>query len=605
MAATDKLLNDRYQFLQVLGQRDSSDTILVQDLSLSPPRPCVIQPLRGVGLGDESVELALHLAQLCQHPQLPTLLDSFLQGQQLYGVFEWKAGQTLEQILAIEGIFSPEKLRQFLVEALDILKWIHGQRFFHGDLNPHNFRYCTSGESAQKQLVLVNFMTLQPYLKGIKSFMQDTASDPEYAAPEQLRGQVFCTSDLYSLGVIGMHLITDLSPFDLYDPLNSQWAWRSYLHWNTTDGLIPSQRASLLELLEQLALPSPLERLQSAEVALQHLQQIQIQPSEPQLKRSQSITALQPALPTIPSWKSYAVLSLHERQPLNITLAIHLLGSLFACAGNHCRIHLWQLPEGASLGVLQTDSPIRSITFISDLLLTGSKDGTLQGWNLDKRVPDIQFQGHSQAITALTVSPDGQILLSGSADKTLRVWDIATQKLLATLTGHRLSITTIAYSPSQSLAATASLDSTIRLWDLQTHQQIAQFTAHTRAVRALAFHPSGQWLASGGDDNVIHLWDIISCQKVFTLSVHAWNVSGLLFTADGQQLISSSWDKTIKFWNFSPDAIASMDERFQPCFSLEGHEDSIMAIALSSDQQILISASKDCILRLWCKRQLC
>jgi serine/threonine protein kinase len=51
----------------------------------------------------------------------------------------------------------------------------------------------------------------------------------EYAAPEQVRGKAVFASDLYSLGVTCLHLLTQMSPFDLYDCSENAWIWRSYL----------------------------------------------------------------------------------------------------------------------------------------------------------------------------------------------------------------------------------------------------------------------------------------------------------------------------------------------------------------------------------------
>lgn len=50
----------------------------------------------------------------------------------------------------------------------------------------------------------------------------------EYVAPEQARGKTVFASDLYSLGVTCIHLLTNRSSFDLID-LNNQWIWEEYL----------------------------------------------------------------------------------------------------------------------------------------------------------------------------------------------------------------------------------------------------------------------------------------------------------------------------------------------------------------------------------------
>jgi serine/threonine protein kinase len=52
---------------------------------------------------------------------------------------------------------------------------------------------------------------------------------PEYVAPEQARGQSAFASDLYSLGVTCIHLLTQMPPFDLLDGRKDIWVWRRYI----------------------------------------------------------------------------------------------------------------------------------------------------------------------------------------------------------------------------------------------------------------------------------------------------------------------------------------------------------------------------------------
>ena len=48
-------------------------------------------------------------------------------------------------------------------------------------------------------------------------------------APEQLRGKALPASDIYSLGVTCIYLLTGISPFDLFDVSEDTWVWRDYL----------------------------------------------------------------------------------------------------------------------------------------------------------------------------------------------------------------------------------------------------------------------------------------------------------------------------------------------------------------------------------------
>ncbi|MGL6284430.1 MAG: SUMF1/EgtB/PvdO family nonheme iron enzyme, partial [Microcoleaceae cyanobacterium] len=51
----------------------------------------------------------------------------------------------------------------------------------------------------------------------------------QYCSPEQARGKPIFASDLYSLGVTCIYLLTLVEPFQLFDISENDWVWRDYL----------------------------------------------------------------------------------------------------------------------------------------------------------------------------------------------------------------------------------------------------------------------------------------------------------------------------------------------------------------------------------------
>lgn len=233
------LLKERYRAIKLIGQGGFGITFLAVDED-KPSKPrCVIKQFfpqaQGTNTVQKAVELfnqeAVRLDELGLHPQIPELLAYFTQDDRQYLVQEFIDGQNLAQELQQQGTFNETQIRQLLNDLLPVLQFVHEHQVIHRDIKPENIIRRTS----DRQLVLVDF--------GASKFATGTAllrtgtsiGSPEYVAPEQLRGKAVFSSDIYSLGATCIHLLTQVSPFDLYDISEDAWVWRQYLRSPVSD----------------------------------------------------------------------------------------------------------------------------------------------------------------------------------------------------------------------------------------------------------------------------------------------------------------------------------------------------------------------------------
>ncbi|MGV0023915.1 protein kinase domain-containing protein [Phormidesmis priestleyi] len=229
-------LNDRYRAIRLIGQGGFGRTLLVIDESpLSQPY-CVVKQFfpQQQGNTEKAAELfrqeAQRLGALGTHPQIPKLLEFFEEDQRQYLVQEFIDGRNLAQELTEHGAFNEAQIRQLLLDILPILQFIHAHQVIHRDIKPENI----VRRSSDRKLVLVDFGAAKYTSETTLGKTGTMIGSAAYTAPEQVRGKAIYASDLYSLGVTCIHLLTEMSPFELFDSGENKWVWQHYVKKSAT-----------------------------------------------------------------------------------------------------------------------------------------------------------------------------------------------------------------------------------------------------------------------------------------------------------------------------------------------------------------------------------
>ena len=147
------------------------------------------------------------------------------QEQQLYLVQEYIDGENLAEELAENGVWNETDIRELLNGILPVLKFVHDNNVIHRDIKPENIIKTRNTQT----FVLVDFGAAK-YITGTALLKTGTIIGvPNYASDEQSIGKAIFASDLYSLGLTCLHLLTNVNPWDLYDGNEGKWIWRNYL----------------------------------------------------------------------------------------------------------------------------------------------------------------------------------------------------------------------------------------------------------------------------------------------------------------------------------------------------------------------------------------
>ncbi|MCY7345604.1 MAG: protein kinase [Pyrinomonadaceae bacterium] len=146
-----------------------------------------------------------------EHPNIAHLVDGGTTSDGLpFFVMEYVEGETIIEYAKRENLAFEEKLNLFR-EVCAAVSFAHQNLVVHRDLKPSNILVTKDGKAK-----LLDF--------GIaKLFKSETAAEtvtqiqiftPEYASPEQVRGEKLTTAtDIYSLGAILYELLTGARPY--------------------------------------------------------------------------------------------------------------------------------------------------------------------------------------------------------------------------------------------------------------------------------------------------------------------------------------------------------------------------------------------------------
>jgi WD40 repeat protein len=574
-------VKSRYQLLTLLSSGALSKTFLAMDEVGEVARKCAIAQLKYTSESIVDFELSnsekLTIAKVNQAGFLPKFIDIFIENRKLYIVTEFIEGNNLKEVLATQAIFNESQIWKLLNDLLPTLNWLHQCNLIHQNVKPTNI-IKIAGD--RYKLLTPNLSQLFP--EACARLCLNSLVSPEYSAPEQLKGESVFASDLYSLGITCIYLLTGIKPFDLFDSVNKCWIWQDYLTTKIS--------GELERIINKLIHNDLQQRFSSVAEVLKAIN------TDPLVylvaKQQDKIVGSGNG-----EWHCVNTLQLEKTlaDPIN-SIALNPQDNLIAAGRDDKNIELWSLTDRSKISVLQGHiSAVRSVIFIPNgrAIASASDDKTVKIWDVETGREIVTLLGHNNSVRSIVYSPCGHFVASGSWDKTIKIWSVETFTEICMIPAHKLQINAIAFSPNGKLLASVSSDRTVKLWDISTIESLklrCTLTGHTWSVSTLAFHPTQLILASGSDDNTIKVWNYESGDLSRTINGHSRTVSSLQFTPDGKYLISASWDDRIKLWEV---------ESGLEIVSLLGESTGINCAIASRNSQTIFTAGKDRTIKIW------
>ncbi|WP_019506001.1 serine/threonine-protein kinase [Pleurocapsa sp. PCC 7319] len=233
------MLNNRYRIIKTLGRGGFGETYLTEDTHMPSGRKCVLkqlkpivkQPKTPLWMKERFQREAAILEELGENSnQIPQLYAYFSEDGKFYLVQEWIEGLTLDQYWEREGNLHRDEVRQILLQLLPVLNYVHSRRIIHRDIKPENI-ILRQGDNLP---FLIDFGAVKEAMateinQNSNSTYSASIGTPGYMSSEQAAGRPIYSSDLYSLGLTAIFLLTGKSPNELEtNPRTGEIIWQEH-----------------------------------------------------------------------------------------------------------------------------------------------------------------------------------------------------------------------------------------------------------------------------------------------------------------------------------------------------------------------------------------
>jgi WD40 repeat protein len=220
----------------------------------------------------------------------------------------------------------------------------------------------------------------------------------------------------------------------------------------------------------------------------------------------------------------------------------HLLAS---GGGDDATVRLWDVDTHQPVGQPLTGptNGVHGVAFSPDgNTLASCGYGTVQLWNTISLQPGgPPMAAPSEDLWHLSFSPDNSHLATGGSN--LRIWNLDGGRS-SVQTGHTDSVSGVAYSPDGQRLATGSRDKTLRIWSTGVRPPMT--SSSLSSVESLAFSPDGRRIAAAGSS--VHIWDAETGETVGP-AIDVRNPDTIAFSPSGRTIVTGSFDGGPQIWD--------------------------------------------------------
>lgn len=576
----------RFEILRRLGSGGHGvvflayDSILSRFIALKVPKPEVLfdPSMRRRFLAEGMT------AAVLMHPNIVTVFESNEVGSICYLAQDYVPGPSLSSWLkAHPGPVAPRIASAFILQLAEALSHAHDHGILHRDIKPGNILLAPNDLANS----LEGLSRYSPKLAdfGIAKIIEGNNDNthsgsilgtPAYMPPEQALGrnsELCWASDIYSLGAVFYELLVGKPAYRGENGLKllHEIARHEPESTRKSNPAIPRD----LDAVCMKCLSHELsDRYANAHAFVDDLRHFL--EGRPVSARPQTI------LSAASRWSRRNPVTALLTAVTALSLVIMLIGSLWYNARlNESLLLVQQHAQDLNLRTealrrrVYADDLIQAAEAWHDgnvgeahcrLLECNPKHGetdlrSFPYWMLSHAIQNsshiIDTISRGALAAPLAVNADSQTFLCGEADGVVRIRSLPDGHLQHELQGHTsaaVNSLNLSTGAEHSLAVVADNDGAVSLWNLKTRTEVLSVNAHQGATMTACFlDEKAARFASGGEDGVIRIWNAITGNQVSELAGHTDTIRALAVQRELNILFSSSEDGTVRAWDLNHD----------------------------------------------------
>ena len=259
------LLDNRFETVSPLNHGSFGMVFLAKDTSNDElvaikclAKPASTNAPNDANSNDHLIELLCH-DRLGRHPNIVNLLHAFETDAHMFLVLEFCAmGDLYEAIRLGRGPLETEHVRDFMLQLVDAVEYMHSKGLYHRDIKPENIFLAQDGSM---KLGDFGLSTTEAW-----TFESSVGSD-RYMAPEQFdpadNGYSPAQADIWSIGICLLNILFSRNPF--VTPSESDVLFADYVRdKQSLFDVFPAMSQDTFEILTHAMAVDPEKRSLSA-----------------------------------------------------------------------------------------------------------------------------------------------------------------------------------------------------------------------------------------------------------------------------------------------------------------------------------------------------